>query len=330
MNFTDPTVDTLILCHPVLLSNQKAPKGCKLLSMKLFFILLLLSGAVDRESLRFAYSTEQGYDTSCGLTTLACFMDRYWGVSSDEFSLAREFLAGKIAGGDFTVSFADMAAILKAKGFAYKAYQMSYDQLEKAVAKYAPIIVHYDKPEGHFALVLAIRGDAVLTADPAEGTISRERASFESRWSGKVLVAALPGKESRRGFSRRSEIIGLGAGRAAGKGGSRGSRSLAMVKTMKRTISTVVVLVLAMSGSMSAQTTTHQRLGVVGKDSLDVTVGTTFEILRSDTSVNAGVEIDPSISLDLLFRQRFGLSFELPGLSGSPWGATRSRAPSAR
>jgi len=180
--------------------------------MKLALILLLLSGTADREFLRFAYSTEQGYDTSCGLTTLACFMDRYWGVSSDEFSLAREFLAGKIAGGDFTVSFADMATILKAKGFAYKAYQMNYDQLEKAVAKYAPIIVHYDKPEGHFALVLAIRDGAVLTADPAEGTISRERAFFESRWSGKVLVAAFPGKKVDEAFleEAKSSVWGRG------------------------------------------------------------------------------------------------------------------------
>jgi len=87
-----------------------------------------------------------------------------------------------------------------------------------------------------------------------------------------------------------------------------------MVKTMKRTVSTVVMLMIAISGSAFAQTTAHQRLGVAGKDSLDVTVGTAFEIIRSDTSESAGVEIDPSISLDLLFRQRFGLSFELPGV----------------
>ena len=45
--------------------------------MKLALLLLLLSGTTDRESLRFTYSTEQGYDTSCGLTTLSCLMDKY-------------------------------------------------------------------------------------------------------------------------------------------------------------------------------------------------------------------------------------------------------------
>lgn len=41
----------------------------------------------------------------------------------------------------------------------------------------------------------------------------------------------------------------------------------------------------------------------------------TFELIRSDTSENNGVEFDPSISLDLLFRQHLGLSFELPGVA---------------
>ena len=49
--------------------------------------------------MRFICSTEQDYDTSCGLTTLSCLMNRYWGVPSEELSLAVEFLAGKIAGG---------------------------------------------------------------------------------------------------------------------------------------------------------------------------------------------------------------------------------------
>jgi len=183
--------------------------------MRLFLLLLVFSETVDRESLRFAYSTEQGFDTSCGLTALSCLMDRYWSVPSDEVSLARDFLAERIAGGDLTVSFADMAAILKAKGFSCKAYQMTFDQLEKAVAGYAPVIVHYDKPEGHFALVLAVRDGSVLTADPAEGTISKGQATFESLWSGNVMLAALPGRavnlelieEAKRSVWGRSELL---------------------------------------------------------------------------------------------------------------------------
>ena len=179
--------------------------------MKLFFLLLLLSGTADRESLRFSFSAEQGYDSSCGLSVLASLMDRYWKKPVDEASLVREFFSAKLAGGDLTVSFADMASVLKAKGFVCKAYQMTYDQLEKALGSYAPLIVHYDRPLGHFALALSARRGELLVADPAEGATSLGRRHFESRWSGKVLVALLPGR------SVDPEIIGKAAASVWGR-----------------------------------------------------------------------------------------------------------------
>ena len=160
--------------------------------MRGFLLLLLLSETIDRESLRFIHSSEQGYDTSCGLTTLACLIDRYWGIPADELSLAETYLAKKIAAEDLRISFADMALILNAKGFVWKAYRMSYDQLEQAAAAYAPMIIHYDKPEGHFALLISARDGELVIGDPAEGTTLRGREYFESRWSGAVLLAANP------------------------------------------------------------------------------------------------------------------------------------------
>ena len=160
--------------------------------MKSFLILLLLSETIDKESLRFIHSSEQGYDTSCGLTALACLIDRYWGIPADERSLAETYLANKLAAGNLTISFADMALILHAKGFVWKAYRMSYDQLEQAAAAYAPMIIHYDKPEGHFALLISARDGELVIGDPAEGTTLRGREYFESRWSGAVLLAANP------------------------------------------------------------------------------------------------------------------------------------------
>jgi len=162
------------------------------LFVKLAIFLLAFSEIVDKESLRFAYSTEQGYDSSCGLTTLACLMDSFWGVPADETALAEEFLADKWVTGDLTVTFAEMARILEAKGFAWKAYKMNFGQLEAAAASYAPVIVHYDRPEGHFALVLSLDDGAITVSDPAEGTIAIEQARFKSRWSGAVLVAVHP------------------------------------------------------------------------------------------------------------------------------------------
>jgi uncharacterized protein len=161
--------------------------------LRVVFLLLLLSGTADREEIRFSYCMEQGYDSSCGLTVLACLMDRYWGIPADELGLANEFFAEKLAAGDFRVSLADMAAVLGMKGFVCKAYRMTFEQLGKATGKYGPVVVHYDKPDGHFALALAMREEEVIVADPAEGTVLMGRGSFEARWSGKVLVAVFPG-----------------------------------------------------------------------------------------------------------------------------------------
>jgi hypothetical protein len=93
-----------------------------------------------------------------------------------------------------------------------------------------------------------------------------------------------------------------------------------MVKAMKNIVRRVlsamaaVALLSAIGAPAFAQTTAHQRVGVEAKDSLEATVGTTLEVFRSDTAKTNGVEIDPTISLDLFFRRRFGLSFEVPAL----------------
>ena len=165
---------------------------------KWWLMLLLLAGARDRESQRFAFIAEQGWDTSCGFGTLACLMSRYWGETTDEASLALEFFPERLASGDLTVSFADMAAMLKAKGFASAGYRMNRAQLSAALSDYAPVIVHYSLPEGHFALALGQRYGSIIVSDPAEGTTALCKEDFMARWSGKVLVAAIPGRKADR------------------------------------------------------------------------------------------------------------------------------------
>jgi len=85
----------------------------------------------------------------------------------------------------------------------------------------------------------------------------------------------------------------------------------------------VVVFLSAISVPVPAQATAHQRVGVEAKDSVEVSVGTMVEIFRSDTTKTSAVEIDTTMSLDLLFRRRFGLSFEVPALV---WIATEREA----
>jgi predicted double-glycine peptidase len=162
-------------------------------AMELALLLWLAApGCIeDREELRFAYSSEQGFDTSCGLSTLVCLLKTYWGWEASELELAEECFGGR-EGGDYSVSLAGLKSLLVARGFVAAACQMSFSQLVEAVARYPPVLVHYDAPKPHFALVLAVREEGVITADPAEGTVLRSRSDFERRWSGYALLAARP------------------------------------------------------------------------------------------------------------------------------------------
>ncbi|MDX9826295.1 MAG: cysteine peptidase family C39 domain-containing protein [Spirochaetia bacterium] len=157
--------------------------------LKIAFLLIVLAGVKDRESLRFLHCTEQGFDNSCGLSVLACLMDKYWNFPSDELALAVDYLSNSFETKEFQISFAVMAEILEKKGFLQKAYKMDYEQLCQATERFAPVIVHFSKPKGHFALVLAVNDHWILVADPAEGCIFIEQSCFQERWSGALLAA---------------------------------------------------------------------------------------------------------------------------------------------
>lgn len=174
-------------------------------------VLLELSDVADKERLRFEHSYEQGFDSSCGLSALACLMSLYWNAETDEAALAESAFGAKEAG-DYTVSFADLVRLLGEAGFAAAAYRLDYAGLVDAAARYAPILVHYDRPEPHFALVLHADAAGPVTADPAEGTSLLDRAAFEARWSGAALLARMPGREPDRMVLR--EAAESAAGRA--------------------------------------------------------------------------------------------------------------------
>jgi len=175
-------------------------------------LILALADITDRETLLFQFSTEQGYDTSCGLSTVACLMDTYWGVPTEEAELVQYLARDTVGSEGLTTSFADMAAILESRGFQWAAYRMNYDQVRSAVGRYAPIIVHYDRPRKHFALLLSADDRSLVVADPATGTTVLSRRDFESRWSGNVILAALP--QATEG-DRLREAIGSVRGRTA-------------------------------------------------------------------------------------------------------------------
>ena len=61
------------------------------------------------------------------------------------------------------------------------------DTLQKG---YAPIMIHYEKPRTHFALLLGIEKNHALVADPAFGIQWVNSAAFIRNYSGNALLAA--------------------------------------------------------------------------------------------------------------------------------------------
>lgn len=153
--------------------------------------ILLLGDVASKESLRFQYTMEQGFDTSCGMSVVATALDRYWGVPTDEVELIESTIGEKLREGDYTVSLADMAAAFEVRGVATRAFKLDWDGLASLIGKgYAPLVVHYDEPEKHFALLLGFNDGRAITVDPARGLESLSRESFEARYSGAAMALA--------------------------------------------------------------------------------------------------------------------------------------------
>lgn len=145
----------------------------------------------SREELRFAHVDEQGWDASCGYAALGSLLSRYRGVPVDE-----EALLGLSATGGgkavVKVSLAELIRLVRSLGLEARPWKMPFEALAGVVAASAPVLVHYDRPRGHFALVLAAGPLGVVTADPARGLELLTRDQFLARWSGVVLGVVDP------------------------------------------------------------------------------------------------------------------------------------------
>ncbi|MBP7264598.1 MAG: hypothetical protein KBB32_10500 [Spirochaetia bacterium] len=147
-------------------------------------------------------------------------------IGSSEYELIELVLKEKLERGDYTVSLADMAQALTGYGLACRAYKMDVSALEKALEKgFAPIIVHYDRPETHFALVLGMKDGSVITVDPARGMEALEEDEFLRRYSGIAMLVAGQGKvvnldrlEQAMGFALGKRDLLEKASRMAGCG----------------------------------------------------------------------------------------------------------------
>lgn len=172
-------------------------------------IFLLLNMVTPKEDLRFQYVNEQQYDTSCGYSTVASLLSLYWNIDVSEEGIVNKYIYEKIENQDYETSLADLSQILNDYAIANKAYKMEYSQLIDVNKKYFPVIVHYNEPDGHFALVLGIKGDNIITADPARGVEILSTEQFLDRWSNIVLLSASKEMEINKDLAEKGISIAV-------------------------------------------------------------------------------------------------------------------------
>jgi uncharacterized protein len=172
-----------------------------------------------KESLRFAFVREQGYDRSCGYSAAASLLSLYWRIPADEEALIGRRGSGAPDSGRLDVNFGELASIFEEYGFSVKGARMTWEQLGTALERYAPLIVHYARPDRHFALALRARQGWIILLDPALGCEILSRSQFLERWSGAVLLVssteaerdeALLDEAARAGWDRRWLLERLG------------------------------------------------------------------------------------------------------------------------
>lgn len=166
-----------------------------------------------KEALRFQYVFEQGYDRSCGFSVAASLLALYWGETADEGTLLRRFASEDLESDRLSANFLGLAEIFSEYGLSAKGVLMSWEQLALALEGFAPIVIHYDRPDRHFALALRASDGWIITLDPAMGCELQGREQFLERWSGAALVVAAPSR--RKNEARLSEAIRLESERRA-------------------------------------------------------------------------------------------------------------------
>jgi hypothetical protein len=186
-------------------------------------LVLALDQPVPKEGLRFSYVMEQGLDASCGMATVASALSLYWqvpvlevelfaGLFPQEGALKQEGVRKEESDG--RVSLASMAAAFEARAVSARAFRLDWDGLEDILGKgYAPLVVHYDRPDPHFALLLGISQGIAVLADPARGLETLGRADFEKRYSGVAL--ALASRSRQKNLDRLEAALRVAAGRRA-------------------------------------------------------------------------------------------------------------------
>jgi ABC-type bacteriocin/lantibiotic exporter with double-glycine peptidase domain len=171
--------------------------------MNHYFLLILMTTVISQEDLRFTYVHKQGFDTSCGIATIATLLSEYWNIPVKEEGLFEDMAGSETA--VYTINFFAMSEYLDKHDILTRAFRMNWDELIDTLGQgFAPIIIHYDRPEQHFALLLHIEGENAIVADPAKGLEFINKEQFTKKFSGNVLLAASRTQQKNDGYLQQA------------------------------------------------------------------------------------------------------------------------------
>jgi predicted double-glycine peptidase len=127
----------------------------------------------------------QTSEVTCGPAALANLLNLYFGDRASEDELAG-------LSGTYRIQAASLQGLRDAaivKGYKADGCRMTLTQLQRQVERSRiPVLVHYETPTLHYALVVGILRSGVLTLDPSVGYVVVAEQDFLRRWSGKALV----------------------------------------------------------------------------------------------------------------------------------------------
>lgn len=139
------------------------------------------------KEVRYKTTLRQQYDFSCGSAAVATLLTHHYGMPVTEQVVFEQMYAtgdqAKIRREGF--SLLDMKRFLKSRGYTADGFQLPLEKL--AEAGYPAIVLLSEKGYHHFVVVKGMDAGRVLIGDPAGGTRSVARDSFDAMWNNKLL-----------------------------------------------------------------------------------------------------------------------------------------------
>ena len=136
---------------------------------------------------RFKRTIRQQYDFSCGSAALATLLTYQYNYPvTEQTAFAEMYNSGDQAKiRQFGFSLLDIRRFLIAHGFQADGCEVPLDKLIETNTPAIVLITEHGYH--HFVVIKGVRNGRVLVGDPATGTRSMSRESFESKWEDHVL-----------------------------------------------------------------------------------------------------------------------------------------------